>query len=518
MMKTIAFPGLLILLVLSGAFAAGAQNPASWCPVIQHDSLYSDTLKEERPIQVILPEKYQAGSSEKYDVLYVLDGDWNTKLGFDVTRFVESANFIPHMMIVSIPNIIVPNGPNLRQRDYTPSHVGYQPESGGADRFLSFLKNELIPYINKKYPSTGKNTLWGTSLGGLVTVYAILADPSPFESYIANDPSLWWDNGYVTKLAIQKKEALRGLRKTLWINGRDGQGLIEMGIAPMDTILPPAGPGTALHWKLLAYPFETHLSEIFKGSYDGIKYSYTGYSAEDLVYHPMNGILLKDKPVRIFPIKQPWSEIHYTTDGSEPTPQSPVIDSVLSLSGPANLIVRSFCYHPEFDRTFSGKFTVGEPLKPVASPRNTKPGGWHYGYYAGDWKSLPDFKKLKPVLSGVTKKSLETDTLAVPQTAACVLTGWLEVKEDGYYMFVVKPHGATTWWLGDQSLFDYDGVSGQDQYRSFTVPLVKGFYPVRLETLLKKGERLPLCLYQPPGHERDDPQPFDAALLYSNER
>jgi hypothetical protein len=314
---------------------------------------------------------------------------------------------------------------------------------------------------------------------------------------------------------MRKKEALRGLRKTLWINGREGQGLIEMGIAPMDTILPAEGPGTALHWKLVAYPFETHLSEIFKGSYDGIKFSYTGYSAADLVFHPMSGILLKDKPVKIFPEKQPWSAIHYTTDGSEPTPQSPVIDSTLRLSGPANLTVRSFCYHAEFDKTFSGRFTVGEALKPVALPRSAKPGGWRYGYYTGDWKNLPDFKKLKPVLSGLTKKALKMDTLAVPQTAACVLTGWLEVKEEGYYIFVVKPVGATKWSLGNQSLIDYDGVAGQDQYRSFVLPLVKGFYPLRLETLLKKGERLPLCLYMKPGHE--DPEPFDAALLYYSE-
>ncbi len=496
-------------------FISKAQTPASWCPIILHDSLYSETLKEERPIQVILPEKYKPGGKEKYDVLYVLDGDWNTKLAFDVTRFVESANFIPSTIIVSIPNIIIPNGPNLRQRDYTPSHNDRQPESGGADRYLAFLKNELIPYIDKKYPSTGKNTLWGTSLGGLLAVYAILADPSPFESYIANDPALWWDNGYVNKLAAQKKESLRGLHKTLWINGREGEGLKEMGIAPMDTILPAAGPGTALHWKLVGYPFETHLSEIFKGFYDGIKFSYSGYTTDEPGFHPMNGILLKDKAVKIYPMKEQWTPIHYTTDGSEPTLQSAVVDSTFYISGPADLTVKSFCFHKEYDKTVSGNFILGDVLKAVPQPKNTKAGGLHFAYYTGEWDRLPDFKKLKPVLFGLTQKSVEIDTLAVPQASACILEGWLEIKEEGYYMFVVEPQGATKWWLGDKTLIEYDGVDGAKRFRTFVLPLTKGFYPLRLETLLKKGEQFPMCLYMKPGH--DEPEPFVPEILYSKE-
>src|SRR3990170_7960956 len=72
---------------------------------IQYDSLYSNILKEQRPIKIILPEKYNPSLTDGFDVLYVLDGEWNTSLMEEVYGFLEYAKFIPTNMInVSVPN------------------------------------------------------------------------------------------------------------------------------------------------------------------------------------------------------------------------------------------------------------------------------------------------------------------------------------------------------------------------------------------------------------------------------
>ncbi len=55
------------------------------------DSLYSATLKETRKIQVTLPKSYKPGTTEKYDVLYILDGEWNTNLAIQLYGFMEYA-------------------------------------------------------------------------------------------------------------------------------------------------------------------------------------------------------------------------------------------------------------------------------------------------------------------------------------------------------------------------------------------------------------------------------------------
>ena len=62
---------------------------------IHNDSLYSSILKEQRQIQVIFPKKYKPDQKDKLDVIYVLDGEWNTSLTQKLYDFMEYAKFIP---------------------------------------------------------------------------------------------------------------------------------------------------------------------------------------------------------------------------------------------------------------------------------------------------------------------------------------------------------------------------------------------------------------------------------------
>lgn len=168
--------------------------------------------------QVLLPENYQPGSAEKYDVLYILDGDSNLKTISDIQQFAKNESYVPPVIMVAVFN-------TDRFRDMTPTHVAQSATSGGADKFLAFLKNELVPYINKKYAVSGNNILYGHSLTGLFSIYAFLTEPQLFNSYLAVDPSLWWDNNYIEKFAGDKLNPSLHKGKTLFITGRDAEGL-----------------------------------------------------------------------------------------------------------------------------------------------------------------------------------------------------------------------------------------------------------------------------------------------------
>ncbi|MGZ3874828.1 MAG: alpha/beta hydrolase, partial [Mucilaginibacter sp.] len=256
-----------VLLMLPVVLAGSVLNISSAQDLPgQRDSVNSAILKEKRVIQVVLPQKYKQGSTDKYDVLYVLDGDWNTKLVSQVQRFMEDEAKMPPAIIVGILN-------TDRDRDFLPTHVADNKTSGGADKFLSFLKNELIPYVDKTYPADGDNTLFGHSFGGVFVTYALLNEPQLFNSYIAADPSFWWDKNTMDKQVEGKMPALANLNKTLFITGREGQGMTEMGINQMEGILKKSVPA-GLSWKISAYPDETHGSVRLKSMYDGLKYSY----------------------------------------------------------------------------------------------------------------------------------------------------------------------------------------------------------------------------------------------------
>jgi predicted alpha/beta superfamily hydrolase len=122
-----------------------------------------------------------------------LDGEWYYELVPFTYNFAESANYIPKSIFVLIRNRYL-NGLNLRGRDFSPTKIPQDSLSGGADRFYDFVTKEVVPYIEKKYPANGQRTLVGSSFSGLFSVYAFLKNPAFFQSFVASDPNINWDN------------------------------------------------------------------------------------------------------------------------------------------------------------------------------------------------------------------------------------------------------------------------------------------------------------------------------------
>ncbi|MDQ8023291.1 MAG: alpha/beta hydrolase-fold protein [Moraxellaceae bacterium] len=82
----------------------------------------------------------------------------------------------------------------LRRRDYTNGPQGGGTPHGGADAFLSFILDEVLPALQAEAPlSASRRTLFGHSLGGFFTLHALSARPAEFELFAAISPSVWWD-------------------------------------------------------------------------------------------------------------------------------------------------------------------------------------------------------------------------------------------------------------------------------------------------------------------------------------
>jgi predicted alpha/beta superfamily hydrolase len=168
------------------------------------DSLYSNTLKEQRVIWVQLPENFDPQSQLTYPVLYVLDGAVHLKAVSTVHSYYWGG-FMPEMIIVGISNR------TNRTRDLTTSELklrrgmAYNQEHGGAENFTTFIEKELIPYIDSKYPTTDYRTLIGHSYAGLFAINTLINHSDLFDNYLAIDPSLDWDN---QKLLNHSKDVL----------------------------------------------------------------------------------------------------------------------------------------------------------------------------------------------------------------------------------------------------------------------------------------------------------------------
>lgn len=455
------------------------------------DSVNSDILKQKRLIQVFTPPGYKPGSTDKYDVLYVLDGgNWNAGLVMDLESLLQGEAYMPTTIVVSVLNID-------RNKDLTPTHVNENSTSGGADQFLGFLKKELIPYIDKTYPSNGNNILWGHSFGGLFVMYALLNEPKAFNSYIAVDPSFWWDKQYLPKIAGNKLPALADVKASLFIGGRAGDDGKGMKIDTMDAILKKMAPA-GLNWRISMYPDETHGSVRLKTTYDGLKFIYSGYGTKGPTIHPTNGILLKNKPIKMWFFGDS-SKVRYTTDGTEPTLASAAIKKEFTLSAPGKLIAKRFSNNGRYDISSVGEFKEGTYLPALSKVKNIIPGGFNYTYYEGKWDKVPDFSKLKPVKTGLTDTSFRFSKLPSKNNFALLIDGWIQIKEEGYYLFGLASDDGSKLYINNRLLIDHDGLHDNNSAKSYILPLQKGFYPIRVEYFQKDGDYDLQLLYLTPG-------------------
>jgi predicted alpha/beta superfamily hydrolase len=99
-----------------------------------------------------------------------------------------------------------------RRRDMTgptdnPEDRKIAPRVGGSAHFREFIRNELKPAISGRYRVTGETAIVGESLAGLFVVETLLLEPTMFDTYIAFDPSLWWNKG---KLFADAPTILKG--------------------------------------------------------------------------------------------------------------------------------------------------------------------------------------------------------------------------------------------------------------------------------------------------------------------
>ena len=159
---------------------------------------------EEYVLHISLPGSYSK-SNKKYPVVYLMDSQWDFPLLTALYGQQYYDGFVPELIIVGITwGGDHPNPDSLRARDYTPTNEKQLTQSGGADNFLSVIKNEIFPFVEKNYRiDENDKTLIGCSFGGLFTMYTLFTHPEMFNRYVAASPAFTWDNNILYKYEEQ---------------------------------------------------------------------------------------------------------------------------------------------------------------------------------------------------------------------------------------------------------------------------------------------------------------------------
>ncbi|WP_394750970.1 alpha/beta hydrolase-fold protein [Spongiimicrobium salis] len=143
----------------------------------------STFLNEVRPFRVQLPTSYYQNKAKKYPVLYVLDAKNLEKHTIFIHDYLSQKGHIPEMIIVSIPHT------GQRDRDYKTFFRDSDKVNEGANHFLNFIANEVIPFMAKNYRTNDYRILSGHSNSGLFVIHSLIKRPDLFKARFAFSPS-----------------------------------------------------------------------------------------------------------------------------------------------------------------------------------------------------------------------------------------------------------------------------------------------------------------------------------------
>ena len=158
-----------------------AQEDGDPVSIGTYRKLHSKILNEDRTLLVNLPREYDE-TTNSYPVLYILYG------GNPQGYFAEAVHIVGRLDEASrIPNMIIAGVKNTdRYRDCLP--INRNGEPGGAENFLKFFKEELIPFIDKSYRTKNFRILLGPQAGAAFSVYALMENPELFRVNIITNP------------------------------------------------------------------------------------------------------------------------------------------------------------------------------------------------------------------------------------------------------------------------------------------------------------------------------------------
>jgi uncharacterized protein len=266
---------LSILLLFANGVTAQPAKPAPAKPLVigKVETIRSAVLNESRIINMVLPAGYHPDSATRYPVIYLLDGTAGEDLLHvaGIVQFLTMINAMPPAIVAGIANVD-------RKRDFTfPTQIAQDkkdfPTTGGSEKFIKFLKQELQPFVQKKYKCTGDKLIIGQSLGGLLATEILLKQPDLFTDYVIVSPSLWWNNESLLTgapaLLQHQPDSKRWVSVTV---GKEGKQMEDDARGLHDTLKAAAKPNMQLRFSFM--PEENHATILHNAVYQALAARY----------------------------------------------------------------------------------------------------------------------------------------------------------------------------------------------------------------------------------------------------
>lgn len=228
------------------------------------DAFYIPQLNKTRRIWIYLPNDYATNTAKHYPVLYMHDGqncfDKSTAFagewGIDETLSNKEKNGDKGCIVVAVDN-----GGASRLDEYSP-YINSQYGGGKGDEYVDFLALTLKPFIDSDYrtfPDKNNTAMAGSSMGGLITTYALFKYPNIYGKAGIFSPAFWFSNQLYTYILGKSKS---NNQKFYFVCGQNEASNMANWQDSMNAVLQSKGYDKTIELKNLKKPEGTH-SESF---------------------------------------------------------------------------------------------------------------------------------------------------------------------------------------------------------------------------------------------------------------
>ncbi|MGS2720011.1 alpha/beta hydrolase [Paraglaciecola aestuariivivens] len=206
-----------------------AQSTASSNVQVLPYPFLMDGLDRQRTVRLYLPPSY-AESNQTYPVIYMHDGQ---NLFDDASSYVgewgvdETLNQLAEKQNFEVIVVGIDHGDEFRMNELSPWPNPRFGEAQGK-QYMDFIVEVVKPYIDSNYRTKSERAstaIMGSSMGGLISHYALHAYPQVFSKAGIFSPSYWYSED-VFHFSALKKAALDA-RIYVMYGDKEGDGMIS---------------------------------------------------------------------------------------------------------------------------------------------------------------------------------------------------------------------------------------------------------------------------------------------------
>lgn len=186
------------LLIYTVFFNCTTTAQAQETATVKEIQIESKILDQKRPLHIYTPWLYDERDLVSFDVVYVFDAQHRQT--FDLVHSILSYVFFKKdFIVVGIASPAYPETDYYRNSDYLPEPTNvslekYQSPKPNAHNFRRYVMEEVMPYVNANYRTTGINYTLGHSLSASFVLDLALHHHDLFDGFLSVSPNLAYDD------------------------------------------------------------------------------------------------------------------------------------------------------------------------------------------------------------------------------------------------------------------------------------------------------------------------------------